>query len=100
MDVSDIVEYNASILNSNSLNNSFFCLSKVDPTVGFPFDATILAGHAFPDTPADTLGKLQTKCYRIRCGAADLRPLTGNCSRETRLTDSPRDLSLPTLFVS
>jgi DNA polymerase iota len=61
MNVSDIVEYNANILSSNHLNNSFFCLSKVDPTVGFPFDATRLAGHAYPDTAIDTLGKLETK---------------------------------------
>jgi DNA polymerase iota len=56
MDVSDIVEYNASILSTNSLNDSFFCLSKDDPTVGFAFDATKLAGNAFPASSIETLG--------------------------------------------
>jgi DNA polymerase iota len=60
MDVSDMVEYNASILNFNNLSNSFFCLSKGDPTLGFAFDASTLAGHAFPDASIDSLGKLET----------------------------------------
>jgi hypothetical protein len=65
MDVSDIIEYNASILNANNLSNSFFYLSKGDPTLGFAFDATILAGHAFPETPNDSLGK---RCCDSHCG--------------------------------
>jgi DNA polymerase iota len=56
MDVSDIVEYNASI-SAKNVSNSFFCLSKVDPTVGFAFDTTKLAGNVYP---ADTFGKFQT----------------------------------------
>jgi DNA polymerase iota len=60
MDVSDLVEYNTSTLNPNNLRSSFFCLSKTDPTLGFDFDATRLAGHSFPDASTDTLGKLHT----------------------------------------
>lgn len=60
MDVSDIIEYNANTLTISNLNNSFFCLSRVDPTVGFDFDATRLAGRSFPDASADILGKLQS----------------------------------------
>jgi DNA polymerase iota len=60
MDVSDIVEYNASILSAENLSNSFFCLSKTDPTVGFAFDASKLAGNVYPATSIDTLGKFQT----------------------------------------
>ena len=69
MDVSDIIEYNASILSSNGLSDSFFCLTRIDPTVGFPFDARKLAGHTYPETSNDTLGKLLiTLGHRIRCG--------------------------------
>jgi hypothetical protein len=58
MDVSDIVEYNASILTANDLGNSFFCLSRDDPMLGFPFDATIVAGQTYPETSHGTPGKL------------------------------------------
>ncbi|KAF2036145.1 DNA/RNA polymerase [Setomelanomma holmii] len=63
MDVSDIIEYNASILNANNLRHSFFCLSKHDPTVGFPFDATIVAGHTYPETSNDTLVQANQQQY-------------------------------------
>ncbi|KAF7186820.1 DNA polymerase iota [Pseudocercospora fuligena] len=48
MDVTDMVDYNVAVLNRNDLENSFFQLVKDDPTVGFGFDATIIAGHAYP----------------------------------------------------
>jgi len=57
MDVSDIVEYNVRILNASNLGNSFFYLSKTDPTVGFAFDATIPAGHTYPETSHVTSGE-------------------------------------------
>ncbi|ROV95121.1 hypothetical protein VSDG_05808 [Cytospora chrysosperma] len=44
MDVTDIVEYNAALLNPNVLPDSFFCLSREDPEQGFAFDATSIAG--------------------------------------------------------
>lgn len=69
MDVSDIVEYNAALLNHNDLGNSFFCLSKGDPTSGFAFDASKIVGSAFPDASIDSLGKPTRGC-RIRCGVA------------------------------
>ena len=56
MDVSDIIDYNIGTLNSNDLANSFFCLLKDNPMVGFSFDATKLAGPAYPETHDDTLG--------------------------------------------
>jgi|TARA_R110002003_G_scaffold41_2_gene2801 DNA polymerase iota len=56
--VSDIIEYNAGILNFNNLSNCFFCLSKLDPTVGFTYDATRVAGHTYPESLNDTSGKL------------------------------------------
>lgn len=44
MDVTDIVDYNAALLNPNVLSDSFFCLSRDDPQKGFGFDATSIAG--------------------------------------------------------
>ena len=58
MDVSDIIDYNAALLNSNDLSNSYFCLSKSDPTAGFAFNAAQLAGHAQPERSTDVYGKL------------------------------------------
>lgn len=48
MDVTDIVDYNQALLNHNDLTSSFFQLVRNDPTIGFAFDATRLAGHGFP----------------------------------------------------
>lgn len=51
MDVSDIVAYNHALLNRNSLQQSFFQLSRDDPTIGFEFDATSVSGHEYPEGP-------------------------------------------------
>lgn len=57
MDVSDIIEYNAGLLNPNDLANSYFCLSKNDPTAGFAYDASQVAGHTYPESSTDISGK-------------------------------------------
>lgn len=57
LDVSDLVDNNVATLNTSSLGESFFRLSKDDPTVGFCFDATDYAGHVYPKTPSETQGK-------------------------------------------
>lgn len=44
LDVTDLVNYNLVFLNRNALSTCFFCLSKDDPQLGFPFDASALAG--------------------------------------------------------
>ena len=62
LDVTDMVDYNLSILNVNDLSNAFFCLAKHDPTVGFPYDATRLTGHLYPETANESLGKLRGAC--------------------------------------
>ncbi|KAF2745857.1 DNA/RNA polymerase [Sporormia fimetaria CBS 119925] len=54
MDVTDIVDYNLALLNPHDLSNSFFCLEKDDPTVGFAFDASRPAGCTFPEGTANT----------------------------------------------
>ena len=48
LDGTDMVEYNLAFLNHNDLSNSFFCLDKDDPTVGFPFDASTTFGPTYP----------------------------------------------------
>ncbi|KAF2708427.1 DNA/RNA polymerase [Pleomassaria siparia CBS 279.74] len=48
MDVSDMIEYNVGLLNHNHLTNSFFCLARNDPTAGFAYDASRVAGHTYP----------------------------------------------------
>ncbi|OIW25846.1 DNA/RNA polymerase [Coniochaeta ligniaria NRRL 30616] len=54
LDVTDIVAYNVELLNPHALDQSFFCLSKLDPELGFSYDATAIAGctHGSPP-PAD-----------------------------------------------
>lgn len=48
LDTTDMINYNVELLNQNDLRHSFFHLDKTDPTVGFPFDATVIAGPAYP----------------------------------------------------
>ncbi|KAL4776402.1 hypothetical protein BDW60DRAFT_83295, partial [Aspergillus nidulans var. acristatus] len=54
MDVTDMITYNAGLLNPNDLTHSFFHLDLQDPTVGFAFDATAVYG---PTYPAEGSGK-------------------------------------------
>ncbi|TEY71189.1 hypothetical protein BOTCAL_0099g00160 [Botryotinia calthae] len=49
MDVTDIVDYNEKLLNTNDLTHSFLQMDRNDPTAGFTFDATNIAGHVYPD---------------------------------------------------
>lgn len=51
MDVTDLIDYNQDVLNPNDLEHSFFQLRRDDPTIGFSYDATRIAGHLFPDNP-------------------------------------------------
>jgi DNA polymerase iota len=71
LNVTDIIDYNVSILNFNDLSNAFFCLAKDDPTVGFPYNATRLTGYLYPKTATENLGKLTR---RIRSGVAKSLP--------------------------
>ncbi|KAK3989855.1 hypothetical protein QBC44DRAFT_326727 [Cladorrhinum sp. PSN332] len=47
MDVTDIITYNTELLNRRSLHESYFCLSRTDPEMGFPFDATSFSGCVY-----------------------------------------------------
>ncbi|KAL1883757.1 hypothetical protein Plec18167_002765 [Paecilomyces lecythidis] len=48
LDVTEMIEYNVELLNAHDLLHSFFHLDKLDPTVGFAFDATKFSGPTFP----------------------------------------------------
>jgi DNA polymerase iota len=43
-----MIDYNVDVLNRNDLSNSFFHLDKSDPTVGFSYDASLVAGPTYP----------------------------------------------------
>ena len=66
MDVTDIIDYNAELLNHNNLASSFFHLDRNDPTVGFSFDASQVFGNTFPETsnPSKATALLVTKPTR------------------------------------
>ncbi|RDW60475.1 putative DNA polymerase iota [Aspergillus mulundensis] len=63
MDVTDMITYNAGLLNSNDLANSFFHLDKQDPTVGFAFDATTVYGPTYPVESEATLSEADSHLY-------------------------------------
>src|SRR4051812_802360 len=48
MDVTDMIDYNVELLNSNNPSNEYFHLSRTDPTIGFSYDATQIPGHTYP----------------------------------------------------
>ena len=48
LDVTDLVDYNLKIINYNCLADSFFHLDRTDPTIGFAYDASVIAGATFP----------------------------------------------------
>ena len=54
LDVTDIIDYNIRLLNHTDVEHSFFCLSPDDPTNGFAFDASSLAGHAYAPIDGST----------------------------------------------
>lgn len=65
LDVTDIVAYNAALLNPHALGPSgFFQLSPHDPESGFGLDAPVISGSTFPaDSPGEdgTVGPLYTR---------------------------------------
>jgi DNA polymerase iota len=52
LDVTDIIEYNVQLLGSDP-SNAFFHLDSKDPTQGWSFDASKLAGYAYPPAISD-----------------------------------------------
>ncbi|KAH0565256.1 hypothetical protein GP486_001353 [Trichoglossum hirsutum] len=50
MDVTDMIDFNVEVLNLNDRSNSFFHLSRTDPTVGFSYDLSLTPGYTYPST--------------------------------------------------
>jgi DNA polymerase iota len=70
MDVTDMIEYNMDVLNRNDLRNSFFQTSRDDPTLGFLFDASAVAGHVYPaDYKSPVEETVDDKTLRLRLGS-------------------------------
>lgn len=72
MDVTSMVDYNMEFLNRNDLQHSFFVLSKEDPTLGFAYDASVLAGHSYPKAlgpSGDGDGRLDELSLRHHLGS-------------------------------
>lgn len=65
MDVTDVVNYNLELLNATDLTSSFFCLSKTDPSIGFAFDASKVAGQTYPEQVDTSLGKSGQIPFRV-----------------------------------
>ena len=72
MDVTDIVDYNTALLNSNHLATSFFHLDHHDPTIGFPFDASIVIGHTFPAASTPSTSRIASTNHSSSNDTADL----------------------------
>ncbi|KAL4908188.1 hypothetical protein BDW74DRAFT_174881 [Aspergillus multicolor] len=67
MDVTDMIAYNADLLNLNDLAHSFFHLDKDDPTVGFAFDATAVYGPTYPENSGRIVPEADAQLYlRLR----------------------------------
>ena len=43
-----MIDYNLDLLNHNDLSDSFFCMSKGDPTTGFEYNASSVFGPTYP----------------------------------------------------
>ena len=72
MDATAMVDYNMEIINSNDLEHSFFQMSREDPTVGFEFDASTVAGHTYPAdyvAHAEGIVEVNNLTLRLRLGS-------------------------------
>lgn len=90
MDITDIVDYNLTILNSDRLDSSFFVLSKIDPASGFQFDASVCAGNVHPrpdgcNTSADETSSLH---LRLRLASHLAWYIRGQMEEHKRFTST------------
>jgi DNA polymerase iota len=71
LNVTDMIDYNVDILNRNDLEHSFFQISQEDPTLGFVFDASVVAGNTYPrefEFPGDAFD-VDAVALRLRLGS-------------------------------
>ncbi|MCJ1251102.1 hypothetical protein MMC30_008333 [Trapelia coarctata] len=57
LDVTDLVDFNITILNYNALSHSFFHLDRTDPILGFSYNASRYAGSTYPGSAAESSNK-------------------------------------------
>jgi len=88
MDVTDMVNYNVEILNPTDLASSFFCLSKTDPSVGFTFDASKVAGQTYPDQVDTSSGKHGQFLFQVFVPGAEFPQYLQNLSKTLRRMQS------------
>ncbi|KAF2447285.1 DNA/RNA polymerase [Karstenula rhodostoma CBS 690.94] len=72
MDVTDMVDHNLELLNQTDWTSSFFCLSKTDPSIGFAFDASKVAGQTYPEQVDTSSGKSGQSPFRVFVPGAEL----------------------------
>jgi DNA polymerase iota len=53
MDVTDMIDFNVELINLNDPCDSYFHLSRDDPTIGFSYDAFHIPGHTYPPTTSE-----------------------------------------------
>ncbi len=75
MDVTDMIDYNINLLNSNALTASFFHLDRNDPTVGFDFDASGFYGHTYPESFSHTRLRISPASTPVLPTASDSNDL-------------------------
>lgn len=75
MDVTEMIDYNSTLLNPNDMTTAFFHLDPGDPTVGFPFDASHIIGHTFPAASTNQTFRIASTNNTSLNNSADL------CSR-------------------
>ncbi|MCJ1352217.1 MAG: hypothetical protein MMC33_002201 [Icmadophila ericetorum] len=78
LDVTDMIDYNAELVNHNNPEHSYFHLDRNDPLIGFHYDASVLFGNSFPSSSSSNLlsspwpladGELNTLLLRLRLGS-------------------------------
>jgi len=69
MDVTDMIDYNVEMINRHNLSGAFFQMAKQDPTHGFPFDASSVAGHPFPKDYQAPQMAIDDLTLRLRLGS-------------------------------
>ena len=89
MDVTDIIEYNLTTLNSDHLDKSFFILSKDDPATGFRYDASVCAGNVYPRSDScKTDDESSTLHLRLRLASHLASHIRGQMEEQKRFTST------------
>ena len=64
-----MIDYNMETINRYDLPHSFFQMSKDDPTQGFEFDASAVAGHTYPKVQKSNADRPDDLRLRLRLGS-------------------------------